>query len=64
MIAPSSTLSLTARVIRYETMHATLALLRDKYGGVEAYVTNFCGLGDDDISIIRSNLVISAKARM
>lgn len=52
------------RRIRYETMHSALALLRDKYGGVEAYVKNFCGLGDDDISIIRFNLVVSAKARM
>lgn len=45
-------------------MHATLALLRDRYGGVEAYVKKFCGLGDDDISMIRSNLVVPAKARM
>jgi len=50
--------------VRYETMHATLALVRDKYGGVEAYVKNFCGLTDDDISTVRSNLVVSAKARM
>lgn len=41
-----------------------LGLVREKYGGVEAYVKNFCGLTDDDISIIRSNLVVPAKARM
>jgi hypothetical protein len=41
-----------------------LGLVRDKYGGVEAYVKNFCGLTDDDISIIRPNLVVPAKARM
>ena len=45
-------------------MHATLGLLRDKYGGVENYVKNFCGLTDDEISIIRSNLIVPAKARM
>ena len=41
-----------------------LGLVGEKYGGVEAYVKNFCGLTDDDISIIRSNLVVPAKARM
>lgn len=54
----------TARGFSYETMHVTLSLLRDKYGGVEAYVKNFCDLTDNDISIIRSNLVVPAKARM
>ncbi|KAG6380435.1 hypothetical protein JVT61DRAFT_8572 [Boletus reticuloceps] len=34
---------------RYDTMHAALGLIRDKYGGVEAYVKNLCGLSDDDI---------------
>lgn len=45
-------------------MHAMLGLLRDKYGGVEAYVKKFCGLSDGDILVIRSNLVVPAKARM
>ena len=45
-------------------MRAALDLLRDKYGGVEAYVKNFCGLSDDDMSIIRSNLVVFAKVRI
>jgi hypothetical protein len=57
-------LSTALSKLRYETMHATLGLFRDKYGGVEAYVKIFCGLIDDDISIIRANLVVPAKARM
>ncbi|KAF8550375.1 hypothetical protein OG21DRAFT_1514081 [Imleria badia] len=64
LFAANSELALRMLTSRYETMNATLGLLRDKYGGVEAYAKNFCGLTDDDISIIRSNLVVPAKARM
>ncbi|KAN0097046.1 Protein-tyrosine phosphatase-like protein [Tylopilus felleus] len=64
LFAANSELALRMLTSRYETMHVTLSLLRDKYGGVEAYVKNFCDLTDNDISIIRSNLVVPAKARM
>ncbi|KAG8219010.1 protein-tyrosine phosphatase-like protein [Butyriboletus roseoflavus] len=64
LFAANSELALRMLTSRYETMHATLGLFRDKYGGVENYVKNFCGLTDDDLSIIQSNLVVPAKARM
>ncbi|KAF9226889.1 hypothetical protein BS17DRAFT_776289 [Gyrodon lividus] len=64
LFAANTELALRMLTSRYETMHATLALFKDKYGGVEAYGKNFCGLTDDDILIIRENLVVSAKARM
>lgn len=41
-------------------MLATLAALREEYGSVEAYVQNRCRLSPDDISRIRSNLVVDA----
>ncbi|KAF9236245.1 protein-tyrosine phosphatase-like protein [Melanogaster broomeanus] len=64
LFAANTELALRMLTSRYETMHATLGLFREKYGGVEVYVKNFCGLTDDDISIIRENLVVPAKARM
>ncbi|KAG9317825.1 protein-tyrosine phosphatase-like protein [Chiua virens] len=64
LFAANAELALRMLTSRYETMQATLSLLRDKYGGVEAYVKNYCGLSDDDISIVQSNLVASTKARM
>ncbi|KAK0371536.1 tyrosine phosphatase [Colletotrichum limetticola] len=45
---------------RKENMLATLAALREEYGSVEAYVQNRCRLSPDDISRIRSNLVVNA----
>lgn len=38
-------------------MIAFLALLQDRYGGVEEYVKTFCHLSSDDIDIIRKNLL-------
>ncbi|KAG6335887.1 hypothetical protein ID866_3196 [Astraeus odoratus] len=48
---------------RYGTMKAFLDLLEQKYGGVEGYVKNYCGLTDDDLATIRTNLV-SSRSRM
>ena len=39
-------------------MNAFLALLQEQYGGAEEYIKRFCGLTDDDINIIRENLLI------
>ncbi|KIJ69780.1 hypothetical protein HYDPIDRAFT_142362 [Hydnomerulius pinastri MD-312] len=64
LFAANTELALRMLTSRYETMQATLGLLSDKYGGVEAYVKNFCGLTDNDISVIRTNLVVPTKARM
>ena len=40
-------------------MLAFLNLLREKYGGVEKYVQDHCGLSNEDINIIRRNLLLS-----
>jgi len=43
-------------------MMAFLGLLRDKYGGVEGYMKNYLAISDDDIQIIRKNLLTLARA--
>ena len=40
-------------------MRAFLDLLSNSYGGVEKYLKRHVGLTDEDISIIRQNLIIS-----
>ena len=39
-------------------MLAFLDLLRDKYGGVDSYCRKYISLSDEDLAIIRSNIVI------
>lgn len=41
-----------------EIMHAFLHLLEEKYGGVEAYLRRYVHLTDEDIDIIRRNLLV------
>ncbi|KAH8762123.1 tyrosine phosphatase [Diaporthe sp. PMI_573] len=43
---------------RPEAMLATLALIRREYGNVEGFVKGRCGLSDEEIERIRSNLVV------
>ena len=38
-------------------MLATLQMISEKYGSVEGYVKTCCGLLEEDIAIVRSNLV-------
>ena len=38
-------------------MLATLALIRDKYGGAEGYLKTACGFSGEDVSKVRKNLV-------
>lgn len=45
---------------RKESMLGTLALIRQKYGSVEGYVVNKCGLKPEDVQRIRQNLVVGA----
>jgi hypothetical protein len=45
-------------------MIAFFDLLEEKYGGVETYVKTYTGLTDEDLRIIRSNLVVPTKSRM
>ncbi|TDL29822.1 hypothetical protein BD410DRAFT_758941 [Rickenella mellea] len=46
---------------RHETMIAFLNMLREKYGSSENYIKQHTDLSDDDIRIIRNNLVVSAR---
>ncbi len=43
-------------------MLATLKMIREKYGGVEQYVIDRCGLTKEDVQRIRTNLVVKAPA--
>lgn len=42
---------------RSENMLAMLESLRSKFGGAEGYIKQKCGLNDEDIRKIRSNIV-------
>ena len=42
-------------------MEATLRMVRDKFGGAEAYVKKHLSLSDDDIALIKANLLVSAE---
>ncbi|GBE79887.1 protein-tyrosine phosphatase-like protein [Sparassis latifolia] len=44
---------------RAETMLAFLALLHEKYGGVENYLKQYVRLSNEDIEIIRRNMLVS-----
>ncbi|KAI0252082.1 protein-tyrosine phosphatase-like protein [Lactifluus subvellereus] len=43
---------------RKETMQAFITMLDERYGGVEEYTRRTCGLTDQDIAIIRQNLLV------
>ena len=43
-------------------MIAFLYLLKEKYGGPVNYVKTFVGLTEDDISVIRNNLIVRLEA--
>lgn len=43
---------------RKEVMLAFLALIDDKYGGVEAYLREYVGLGEEDLETIRRNILV------
>lgn len=40
-------------------MMATLKMIRETYGGAEAYIREQCGLSDEEIAQIRSSLVVT-----
>lgn len=43
---------------RAENMLAVLRTIKEKYGSVESYMTNNCGLTKDEVEKIRANLVV------
>ena len=46
---------------RKEHMLAALACLRETYGSVEKYVTEYCGLTPEEVDQIRKNLVVTGE---
>ena len=46
---------------RAESMRATLAMVDEKWGGVEGYVKEICGADDAMIEGLRRNLRVSVK---
>ncbi|EPQ59168.1 hypothetical protein GLOTRDRAFT_136110 [Gloeophyllum trabeum ATCC 11539] len=57
MFAENNEAALNMFTCRHETMIAFLALLREKYGGPEAYVRQYIGLAGTDIEVIKRNLL-------
>jgi len=45
-------------------MQAFLKLFDDKYGGVEEYIKRFVGLSEDDITIIKKNILVPSTSRL
>lgn len=43
-------------------MLATLKMLREKFGGIEEYMIEKCGLSKEDLEKIRSNLIVEKPA--
>ena len=48
--------------ISRETMLAFLSMLEETYCGVENYVNQYCGLSDQDIDTIRTNILVTTNA--
>ncbi|CAL1700431.1 unnamed protein product [Somion occarium] len=57
LFATNSEAALNMFTSRSETMLAFLALLREKYGGVREYLKKYVHLSDQDIDIIRQNML-------
>jgi hypothetical protein len=47
---------------RKENMAAFLKVMKDKFGGAEAYVTEKCGLSKAEVEKIRESLIIEKLA--
>lgn len=45
-------------------MLATLEMLSEKYGGAEGYVKTYCGLSEEEIAMIRMNLISEDAPRL
>ena len=45
------------RLFRKENMMATLEMIEERYGGAEGYLRDTLGFDDEDITIIRRNLL-------
>ncbi|KAI6152371.1 protein-tyrosine phosphatase-like protein [Pisolithus tinctorius] len=64
LFATNTDAALRMLTSRYSTMSAFLELLERVYGGVEEYVKKYCGLTEEDISRIRTTLIVSPRSRI
>ncbi|KAG6850904.1 hypothetical protein H0H93_006730 [Arthromyces matolae] len=64
LFASNNEAALNMFTCRHETMTAFLSLLRDKYGGPEDYIKNYCHLTDEDVRTIRKNILCSGTSHL
>ncbi|KAG6910995.1 hypothetical protein DXG01_006049 [Tephrocybe rancida] len=64
LFASNNEAALNMFTCRHETMTAFLALLENKYGGAEQYSKSYLGLTDDDVRIIRNNILTPSTSRL
>jgi hypothetical protein len=43
-------------------MISTLRVIREKFGGAEAYVIEKCGLTEEEVAKIRANMIVETPA--
>lgn len=47
---------------RYESMMATLKMIREKFGGAERYLMDVIGLTPEEVEAIKRNLIVDEPA--
>ncbi|KAF8165595.1 protein-tyrosine phosphatase-like protein [Crassisporium funariophilum] len=64
LFASNNEAALNMFTCRHETMQAFLKHLDEKYGGVEEYIKRYVGLTDEEITTIKSNILIPGTSRL
>ena len=49
-------------IARSENMLSTLKMIKEKFGGTEAYAVDKCGLTKEEVEMIRKNMVVQKPA--
>jgi len=64
LFASNNEAALNMFTCRSGTMTAFLELLQHNYGGVEGYVKKYAKLSDEDLAVIRRNLIAESHSRI
>jgi len=64
LFASNNEAALNMFTCRSATMTAFLELLQSKYGGAEEYVKKYANLLDNDIAVIKMNLIVESQSRI
>jgi len=64
LFASNNEAALNMFTCRSGTMNAFLELLQNKYGGAEEYVKRYAKLSDDDVVIVKRNLIVQSHCRI